>query len=270
MLEAAVSPAATLFALTLAAAADEPHKPPTEPTIERVRLEVEGKVVNGWLLDADAEGTTALLLDDGKVQCIPHGPEPRILEVVKHAVRELPPDDLVAGLGHVREGVRDRCEELLVQMGALATPTIGSALLAEAAEVRRRGLRVLAERPAKQWIARIRECLRDGDEAVRKEALATYAVHRPDDLFDVCRGLLRLDPAALVRHEAIGQLGRLGDLHAVDLLLDHLDGCEDRSLRLVTFDALRRLTLKSFGRDEPAWRAWWSNHRGELLPDDSE
>ena len=40
-------------------------------------------------------------------------------------------------------------------------------------------------------------------------------------------------------------------------------------MRLVTFDALRRLTGRKFGRDEAAWRAWWTNHRAELLPEEA-
>ena len=43
---------------------------------------------------------------------------------------------------------------------------------------------------------------------------------------------------------------------------------DERSLRVATFDALRRLTAHDFGRDEDAWRAWWTNHRKEIVGND--
>jgi hypothetical protein len=39
-------------------------------------------------------------------------------------------------------------------------------------------------------------------------------------------------------------------------------------VQIAAFAALRGITGMKFGRDEDAWRAWWTNHRDELLPKD--
>ena len=47
-----------------------------------------------------------------------------------------------------------------------------------------------------------------------------------------------------------------------------LQNCEDRGVRIAAFAALRGITGMKLGRDEDAWRAWWTNHRDDLLPKD--
>lgn len=246
-----------------AAAAKAPA--PKGPQLERVKLQASAKELAGWRLGAEADGSFALLQDDGNVAWLKSQPEPKWLERAERPLAEVPSGHLVAALEHAQETVRDRCEELLVAQGPAASPALGSALLAPSVEMRRRALAVLAEKPAKQWKARVRERLNDDEKSVRRSALAAYAALKPDDLFAVCCDLLRHDGASEVRHDAIGHLGRSGDVRAIDPLFEHLNGCDDRSLRLVTFDALKRLTGMGFKREEADWRAWWANHRDETL-----
>lgn len=271
LLAAAASPAA--------AAADAPADPAApaakpavakEPTVARVRVAVGSEERVGWRLGVEEAGATALLQDDGVVAWAMVEPAEAWLESEERPLSALSPAHLAGALGHEMAPIRERCEELLIAQGSLAAAAVGEAVRAPSAEARRHALQVLAERPAKQWRARIRERLMDDVEpAVRRAALAAYAALECDDLVPVCLALLKFDDDARVRHDAIGRLGRSRDLTVIDPLLVHLDGCEERSLRLVTFDALRRLTGRKFGRDEAAWRAWWTNHRAELLPEEA-
>jgi hypothetical protein len=238
---------------------------PKGPQLERVRLQSKAKELAGWRLGAEDDGSFALLQDDGNVAWLAAEPAPKWLERSERPLTEVPSGHLVGALEHPQECVRDRCEELLVAQGPTASAALGAALLAPSVEMRKRALAVLAEKPAKQWKARVRERLDDDEMVVRRAALAAYVALKPDDLFQVSLDLLRHDDAEEVRHDVIGVLGRSGDVRAVDPLFDHLTGCEDRSLRLVTFDALKRLTGMGFKREEADWRAWWANHRDETL-----
>ena len=235
------------------------------PQLERVRLQASAREYAGWRLGAEDEGSFAVLQDDGNVAWLAAKPEPKWLERGQRPLAEVPSGHLVAALEHAQECVRDRCEELLVAQGPAAAAALGAALLAPSVEMRRRALAVLAEKPAKQWKARVRERLDDDEWRVRRAALAAYVALKPDDLFQVLCDLLRHDDAVQVRHDVIVALGRGGDVRAIDPIFDHLTGCEDRSLRLVTFDALKRLTGMGFKREEADWRAWWANHRDETL-----
>jgi HEAT repeat protein len=231
-----------------------------------VRLELDRREQWAWRLPAQEDGRLALLTDDGALAWVKLEPPPNWLEESSARLVELPPARLVALFDDASESVRDCGEELLIEQGDPAAAAVGGAVLAESARVRRAALSVLAARPQPQWSARVRERLRDDDVAVRRAALTAYAALAPSDLVATALGVLRFDRDPLLHHDAIAVLGRQGDLRVVDTLLEHLDGCDDRSERLVAFDALRRLTGKKFGRDAEAWRAWWTNHRAELLP----
>lgn len=237
--------------------------------IERVEVAAGSQPLAGWLLGVEGEAGSALLDDAGRLVWLPREPLPDFVLRTAAAAKDLAPAAVAALLGDPAEVVRDRAEELLIEQGPLAAPVLGGVLAAEAAETRLRALRVLERVPAPQWRARVRARVDDRDAAVRRAAIHAYAALQPDDLLDVAGGVLRFDDAVGARHAAIVALGRLGDPHAIDPLFDHLEGCEERSLRLVTFDALRRLTGRKLGRDEAAWRAWWTNHRHELLPDEA-
>lgn len=238
--------------------------------LTRVRLELDRSERWAWRLPAEADGRLALLTDDGALAWVKLDPPPQWLEVTSAPLEELDPARLVGLLDDECEAVRDAGEELLLKQGDAAAAALGSALVAAPARVRRAALAVLAEHPQKQWCARIRERLRDDDVGVRRAALTAYAALAPADLVATALDVLRFDRHPLLHHDAIAVLGRQGDLRVVDTLLEHLDECDDRSERLVAFDALRRLTGKKFGRDAEAWRAWWTNHRAELLPNDAE
>jgi HEAT repeat protein len=183
-------------------------------------------------------------------------------------VTEIPGPALVDGLAHPAETVRDRCQELVALRGAAAEPLLALALSSKAAEARRRALVLLTHTPVVALAAPIKLRVDDSEEAVRAVALEAYAKLRRADALRVCVDSLQSDLSLLVQHSAAQQIGGLADLHGVDPLLDHLKLCDDRGVRIVIFAALRKISGKSFGRDEEAWRAWWTNHRDEILPEE--
>ena len=272
-----MSVASFAAALALASASGEEKAPAKQPepvaTCEHVRVAARGKEWSGWLLDPESEGGYALLADEGEFRLLPSAPPPKVLERTLRPVTEAPSAALVAGLGHASERIRERCEELLLEQGSPALAPLGEALVDRSAETRRRALGIVATqaprfpKQAKRLLRRVTGCLNDGDERVRQAALHAWSLYegQEHELLARCTDLLKLDASELVRHEAILCLGRTRDPHAIDPLLAHLEGCDSRSLRLVTFDSLRRLTGRNLKRDEEAWRAWWTNHRAEVL-----
>jgi hypothetical protein len=254
-------------------APEEKAQAPVATADHVVMVPRAGVPVSGWPLDPSAAGGCALLRDDGAIVIVPTQPAPEIRSVDPRPVTDVPSGALAAGLAHAEPGVRDRCEELLREQGEPGLKHLGAAFDSDAVEANRRALSILARQAAKfpkaaaAWLPRVRNRLDAADEQVRKAALRAFAALGAEDAGDRCLEALRDDESVHVRHEAIVQLGRRQDLRAVDALLEHLASCEERSLRLVTFDALRRLTGKGFGRDEQQWRNWWANHRAELLPE---
>ena len=241
------------------------------PTAPHVVFRIGGEERGGWPLDPEADGGYALLWDEGEIAVLPADPSRQPLRTEAVAVTAIPSDALASGLGHAEEGVRDRCGELLREQGSLGIPALLRVLDADSADARRRALLVLVETGGRKQQAKFRSCISDRDEKVRQAALRAYAATTPRDLFEVALHSYESDRALIVRHEAIVLLGRTGDLRAVEPLLAGMDETMDRSLRLVTFDALRRITGMSFGRDEEAWRTWWSNHGEEVLhPEEKE
>ncbi|MSP15085.1 MAG: hypothetical protein EXR73_00490 [Myxococcales bacterium] len=240
------------------------------PQLVRARVLLDGGEVWVWLLGAEEDGKLALLQDDGFIDWIAAAPEPKWLERGDQPLAQVPPLHFAVGLAHASVAVREVCEALLIAQGPLAADALGVPLRSESVEARRGALAVLAAQPAKQWRARIKERLRDADVGVRRAALTAYAAQKPDDLRVACLDLLRFDESALLHHDAISLLGHLGDRRAIDVIVAHLDSCDDRSERLVAFDALRRITGMRFGRDADAWRAWWTNHRAEVLGEGAE
>ena len=262
--------AASAFAATGSDDEPETKKAPVPVAlVEHVRLVAGGVEQSGWPLDPAADGGFALLGDDGVIVVVAAKSPPKIEEREEQPVTLLPSLSLVTGLRHPEEGVRDRCQELLKLQGDAALPFLGAALEDGSAEARRRALSILVERSSKKWTGRIRLCLADVDERVRQIALRAYVALAAEDRLERCLDALAGDDSVLVRHEAIVLLGRSGDVQMVDPLFANLTGCDERSLRLVTFDALRRLTGKNFGRDEQQWRNWWANHRLEFFPQDA-
>jgi HEAT repeat protein len=262
---------AATFALALLGDPGRRDGSKPEPTIEHVHVDVAGHGFDGWTLERETEEGFALLGDDGKIVLIPKTPAPEIRDAEVRPVKELPSASLAAGLGHSVPLVRDRCEELLLDQGAAALPAIGAALSDDSVETRRRALGIVAQEASEHakaacaLLPNVTRCLGDGAELVRHAALHAYAQLGPRDLLVRCTETLEDDHSILVRHEAIVCLGRLGDVRAIDPLLAHLEHCEEQPLRRVTFDALRRLGGVNLGRDEAAWRAWWTNHRERVL-----
>jgi hypothetical protein len=242
-------------------------KAPPVPTSEHVSLRVAGKPLAGWTVDADAKDGTVLLGDDGAFVKVVWGPSVTRLGAEARPVTEIPGAALVTGLSYDGELVRDRCQEWLGQRGAEAAPLLAQALQADVADARRRALAVLEHGPIDSLASSVKSCVRDSDERVRAEALAAYAALKRPDALSVCIDRADSDSSLLVQHAAAEQIGFLHDLHGVDPLLRLLGATEDRGVKIVVFASLRRITGMKFGRDEDAWRAWWTNHREELLPD---
>ena len=246
---------------------------PKRALVDHVRVAAGGKQWSGFPLAKPAAGGLALLTDDGRVALLGRTQKIEPLETTQRPLSSVPAAGLATGLAHADEAVRDRCEQLLLEQGDLAQPALAAAATDASAEARRRALTIAAKlapaapKAATPWIARARARLTDVDESVRRAALSAYVASGADDVRVRCEDLLQFDESLRVRHDAIVQLGRSGDLRAVDSLLAELPECEERSLKVAAFDSLRRLTGKNYGRDEARWRAWWRNHRFELVRD---
>lgn len=237
---------------------------------DHVVLKVAGRPFAGWLLDDTAKDGAIYLGDDGAFFTVAKDAKSELVESAPTPVTELPGPPLVDGLAHVEEGVRDRCQELIAQRGEEAAPLLALALDAKAAEARRRALTILTGLKIDSLAKTIKACANDGDERVRAVALEAFVKVKKGEALPVCVDRLENDSSLLVQHSAAERLGGLKDYHAVDPLLDHLKVCDDRGVRIAVFAALRRISGKSLGRDEEAWRAWWTNHKDELLPDEEE
>jgi len=238
------------------------------PTSDHVTMSVAGKQLSGWPIDPDSKEGAIVLSDEGAFVVVERGPAVRVVETTARPVTEMPGTALVDGLAHVNEVVRDRCQELLAQRGPEAQPLLALALAAKDAEARRRGLVLLAAAPMAPLASAVRKCVDDRDQGVRAAALCAYVALKRPDALRVCVERLEGDDSPRVLHSAIENLGELRDMHAVEPLLEHLANCSDRDLQIVTFAALRKITGKTLGRDENAWRAWWTNHKDEVLPKD--
>ena len=263
---------AVRIALVVALAAPcgraDDRAPAPVPTSEHVELRVDGRPLAGWTIDPDAKEGSIVLGDDGKFVKVVFGPKVVRVAAAARPVTEIPGSALVDGLSHADEGVRDRCQEWLGQRGKEAAPLLSQALSATEADARRRALAVLAHGPIPSLAGSVRSRVRDENERVRAMALDAYAAMKCSDALDVCIGRLDGDSSLLVLHAAAEQLGFLKDIHGVDPLMKLLQSCDDRGVRIAAFAALRMITGMKFGRDEDAWRAWWTNHRDELLPDE--
>jgi HEAT repeat protein len=266
---------ALLIAVALAVAApsgrpDEAAKAQKVAKADHVVVKFAGKSLAGWLLDPAAKDGSIYLDDDGTFVTVAKDAKSEVVETTARPVTEVPGPPLVDGLGHAEEGVRDRCQELLAQRGEEAAPLLAAALDAKSAEARRRALTILTATKIDSLAKSIKICVNDSDERVRAVALEAFAKLRKDEALPICVDRLENDGSPLVQHSAAERIGGLGDYHGVDPLLDHLGRCEDRGVRIAVFAALRRISGKNLGRDEEAWRAWWTNHKDELLPDDDE
>jgi hypothetical protein len=261
-----------LVAVALAANARigraEGTSPPPVAKADHVEMVVAGKPLAGWPIDMEGPNGAILLGDDGVFVTIAKDRAAKIVATAARPVTEIPGLALVDGLSRKEESVRDRCQELLALRGAEAEPLLALALVADSAEPRRRALDILVRTPIVTLGSRIRARISDEDERVRSTALEAYARLKRDDTLRILVDSLLTDRAPLVQHSAAQQVGRLGDLRGVDPLLERLASSEDRGVRIASFAALRTLTGKGFGRDEAAWRAWWTNHRDEYLPEE--
>jgi len=257
--------------LSLASASGRADDAPTQPiaTADHVAMTVAGRAIAGWSIELCSGNGAVLLTDEGTFVTVGHGPDVKVVETAARPVTDVPGVALVDGLARSEEEVRDRCQELLTLRGREAQPFLDLALDSKSAEARRRALVFLSRAPLAALAGAIRRRVTDDDEDVRSSALDAYVALRRADSLKLCIDRLETDRSPLVQHTAVQQIGLLADLRGVDALLQHLANSDDRGVRIATFAALRRITRKNFGRDEDAWRAWWTNHRDEYLPDES-
>jgi hypothetical protein len=248
--------------------ADAPARPTkTEavPTLTRTQWRLGKETVSGFELATTEANEKVVATADGALRRFPAAARPDVVSTSDAPVTDVPPLALAQGLADEAERVRDRCEELLRQQKDAALPGLAVALESPNSEARWRALCVLSKVPQKKLLSGVRDHLADPEPRVRQKALRAYSLLAPDDLQEKTVWMLKHDGSVEVEHEALVQLGRCHELTAVDAVLDHLATCQVRNLRLVAFDALRRLTGQRFGRDEEQWRAWWTNHREEVL-----
>ncbi len=238
---------------------EEPPKVPVH------RLDLKSGCLRGILLSNSETSDKVWILElSGKITRMERSRISWLEKEGDERVCNLPAMALVEGLDAEELEVQDTCEQLLTRMGDPAAEALQSALKSKSRETLRRSLRALTKNVQPKLRSSIASLLSHADEHVRKEALAAYGATRPKDLLERSRKALR-DSSARVRHEAIAQIESTKDLRAVDSLLEMLEDEDERSLRMQVFASLRRLTGRRLGQDEAAWRAWWTNHREEVM-----
>lgn len=107
------------------------------------------------------------------------------------------------------------------------------------------------------------QALAEEDPAIRSTALESLARRGVPDLWPRVREALH-DGFWQVRVVAVAVAGRLGEIEAVDVLIEALKG-EDGRLRGDIGSALESLTGKRLDPDAELWASWWGNpeHRAQ-------
>jgi hypothetical protein len=226
---------------------------------------------SGYPLECEPRSPVLYLAcTDGSLKVLEWSAIEEVQSLGEVEVTEIPGNALVKALEMEDRWVRDCAGNYLKDQGELAHVPVSRGLKSADPEVRWRCLRVLASSPDSTQRAAVRNCLRDSDPRVRRYAVKAFAATEPPDLVDELTGMVRHDRDPRVRHDAIEEIGKGGDPHGVDPVLEAVGTSDERGIRLAGFAALRRLTRQDFGRDHDQWRAWWENHRDEVLAEAEE
>jgi hypothetical protein len=145
-----------------------------------------------------------------------------------------------------------------------ARETVKKAVLGESDGKRRARLaRIFSEGRGLDRVEILQKLLADRDPLVR--AAATSTLGAPDGLLTRFVAALATDPVPEVRKAAIGALGRIATLEAVEPLIVTIENEQLQELKEAALTALKRITDRNYGMNPEAWRVWWRQHRaGDL------
>ena len=147
------------------------------------------------------------------------------------AVKWDEPRELVHRLGDARPAVRDRAMETLVSIGEPVVEALAKALVqSEAADLRRRVLRVLSRIEGEEAKEALRAALVDEDPGVRQLAVRSLGTLRDRSVVPALIELLP-DSEAPLRRAIASALGEIGDPRAVSALLQSSALEEDHYVR---------------------------------------
>jgi HEAT repeat protein len=112
-----------------------------------------------------------------------------------------------------------------------------------------------------RFVDELLAALGGGLPAIRQSAAFTLAELSNPQVLQHLQGLVEdARTEWVMRRAAITALGRSNSRSAVPVLLDLLDGQEER-LRKAAAEALAELTGQAYGGDSRRWRAWWEEHK---------
>ncbi|KAF0243039.1 MAG: hypothetical protein FD180_3610 [Planctomycetota bacterium] len=163
-------------------------------------------------------------------------------------------DSVLAALGHK-----------ICDLGSPeAREAVRKSVLGESESRRRAKLaRIFADGRGLDRLEILKKLLADRDPAVREAAASTLGV--ADGLLARFVAALATDPVQDVRKAAIGALGRIATLEAVEPLIVVVENEQVQELKEAALVSLRRITDRNYGMNPEAWRAWWRKHRaGDL------
>ncbi|MEK7468218.1 MAG: HEAT repeat domain-containing protein [Planctomycetota bacterium] len=145
-----------------------------------------------------------------------------------------------------------------------ARETVKKSVLGESDGRRRAKLaRMFAEGRGLDRVEILQKLLADRDPAVREAAATTLGT--PDGLLTRFVAALATDPVPEVRKAAIGALGRIATLEAVEPLIVVVENETVQEIKEAALVSLRRITDRNYGMNPEAWRVWWRKHRaGDL------
>lgn len=244
---------------------DEEVKVRKVPFVEVLRP--EQKPLRGFPLPSQDATTQVLLIGvaEGRLHALAWEDIKDFQVLTERSVKEVPSKALVEGMGLDDTVARDECYARLADQEWDPTDELLAGTTHKNPEVRWRCLDLLSRMDTSKWAARLKRLLKDEDVRVRRLALTAYSKAKTEDLVDVAGRMLRREEDLKIRHDIILIIGYSKDAHGVDDLLEHLETTDNRSLLLVTYASLRRLTGMNFGKKPDAWKSWWTNHRDEVL-----
>lgn len=153
----------------------------------------------------------------------------------------------------------------ICDLGAPEAREVVRVAVADDPDARKRGkyCRIFADGRGLDRVDLLKKLLADRIPDVRAAAAATLGA--PDTLLTRFVATLATDPVPEVRRQAIGALGRIATLEAVEPLIIVVEREKVEDLRAAAITALHRITDRNFGANSEAWREWWRKHRAQDL-----
>jgi HEAT repeats/PBS lyase HEAT-like repeat len=191
------------------------------------------------------------LVRESAVLMLTRGSSPDVVRWLREEGLEIGPEAVRAQIIRILGGIPDQ------DAGPALMPHLGSAHWHTRAQSARAMGRIRHE-PALRTLAKLTA---DSSPMVRIASLVALGRFGPRAGFSLKAAAAQLSASTWqVRSAAAECLGALGDLRAVDPLLDRMEK-EGGRIRLDIRDALRLLIGDDLGADPRAWRNWWDKEK---------